>query len=61
MLIDTGSNKNYIQPNLGLNAIPNNKPYIDDTPGGDVKISHYKGAPFRFRNKILFITITEDF
>jgi len=29
-LIDTGSNKNYIQPNLV---------YIADTPGGDLKIA----------------------
>jgi len=31
-----------ITSNLVSNVIQNNKPYIADTPGGDMKISHYK-------------------
>jgi len=39
VFIDTGSNKNYIQPNLVSNAILNIKPFIAATPGGDIKIT----------------------
>jgi len=54
MLIHTGSNKNY--------KLPNNKPYITDTPGGDVKISHYKRASlFDFEIKFLLLPSLKTF
>jgi len=62
VLIDTGSKKNYIQPNLVSNAITNNKPYIADTPGGDVKISNYKRANlFDFEIKFFLLPSLKTF
>jgi len=54
VLIDTGSNKNYLQPKLVSSAIPNNKPFKAATPGGDIKITHYNRAdPFDWELTLL--------
>ena len=44
ILIDTGSNRNYIQPTLVTNPKPNEKPFRAVTVGGSVEITHYKLA-----------------
>ena len=40
-LLDTGSNKNYIQPNLVLKPIPNEKPFFANSIAGQVEITHH--------------------
>lgn len=40
-MIDTGSNKNYIQPCCVLNAIPNASPFSANSIAGHIKITHY--------------------
>lgn len=40
-MIDTGSNKNYIQPNLVKNSIPNNDIFYATSVGGKIKITHH--------------------
>lgn len=44
ILIDTGSNRNYIKPSLVSNPAPTEKPFQAVTVGGNVKITHYKMA-----------------
>lgn len=41
ILVDTGSNKNYIQPHLIPNPIPNEQPFYANSIGGKVKITHH--------------------
>ena len=40
-LIDTGSNKNYIQPSLAKNPSPNDSIFYANSVGGKIKISHH--------------------
>lgn len=40
-LIDTGSNKNYIQPNLVQNPLPNQNWFFASSVGGNNKITHH--------------------
>lgn len=40
-LIDTGSNKNYIQPGCALYHIPNQKPFAANSVAGNIKITHH--------------------
>lgn len=40
-LIDTGSNKNYIQPKFIRNPILNEKPFYANSVGGNTKITHH--------------------
>jgi len=41
ILIDTGSNQNYIQPQLVDKPIPNKNPFSVSSIGGDVLITHH--------------------
>lgn len=41
VLIDTGSNKNYIIPSLVENPLPNKKQFFVNSISGDVKITHH--------------------
>lgn len=41
ILIDTGSNKNYIQPQLAKNLIPNNESFLASSVAGNIKITHH--------------------
>lgn len=40
-LIDTGSNKNYIQPRFIRNPIPNDRAFYANSVGGNIKITHH--------------------
>lgn len=40
-LIDTGSNKNYIQPSLVKNPLPNQESFLASSVGGQNKITHH--------------------
>lgn len=48
-LIDTGSNKNYIQPSLVQNPVPNQEPFFANSVGGHTKITEHT-----------FITLFDD-
>ncbi|CAD7001846.1 unnamed protein product [Ceratitis capitata] len=41
MLIDIGSNKNYIQPSHVLKKIPNDEPFFANSIAGQIQISHH--------------------
>lgn len=44
ILIDTGSNRNYIQPKHVSNPLPNKTIFIAVSVGGDIKITHHENA-----------------
>lgn len=44
ILIDTGSNRNYIQPKFVPNPLKNKNPFQAVSVGGNIKITHYKLA-----------------
>lgn len=44
ILIDTGSNKNYIQPSLVMNPLPNEQIFTANSVAGDIKITHHTNA-----------------
>jgi len=44
ILIDTGSNRNYIQPKHVSNLLPNKTIFNAVSVGGDIKITHHKNA-----------------
>lgn len=50
--MDTGSNKNYIQPNFAFNAIQNNNPFIANSIGGPIEVTHHVIAHLFGRNEI---------
>jgi len=47
ILIDTGSNKNYIKPRLAKKPIKNNQPFFVNSVGGKILITHHTIATFR--------------
>jgi len=41
LLIDTGSNKNYLNKNFIRTPLVNENPFLANTVGGNVKITHH--------------------